>query len=186
VVGEVYVRTNVFANQELVRQIESLGGRVAAPTMAEWMRYTSTVRRVRSRHFHRYRELITDYLVDRATTRDERRIYGRLGLEPDPGPRELFEYARPYLDSSFQGEAILTIGKAVEMIREMGVAGIVNTMPFGCMPGMICTALLKRVREDHGSVPVYHAAFTGQQELNNHVRLEAFLHQAREFGVGTR
>jgi predicted nucleotide-binding protein (sugar kinase/HSP70/actin superfamily) len=181
VVGEVYVRTNAFANQDLVRQIEGLGGRVAAPTMAEWLRYTSTMRRVRSQHFHRYRELIIDYLVDRAALRDERRIYGLLGLEPDPGPAELFECARPYLDPGFQGEAILTIGKAVEMIREMGVSGIVNTMPFGCMPGTICTALLKRVREDHGGVPVYDAAFTGQQELNSHVRLEAFLHQARQF-----
>ncbi|MCX7012899.1 MAG: hypothetical protein NTW86_10145 [Candidatus Sumerlaeota bacterium] len=85
------------------------------------------------------------------------------------------------MDSSLQGEAILTIGKSVEMVRRLGVGGIVNAMPFTCMPGTVCSALFKRLREDHADVPVLNLVYAGQQTLNNRIRLEAFVHQAREF-----
>jgi hypothetical protein len=36
--------------------------------------------------------------------------------------------------TSFEGEAILSIGKSIESI-EKGAAGIINAMPFGCYAG---------------------------------------------------
>jgi predicted nucleotide-binding protein (sugar kinase/HSP70/actin superfamily) len=88
--------------------------------------------------------------------------------------------ALPYVHHSFEGEAVLSVGKAVDYICR-GVSGIVNVMPFSCMPGTIAGALLKRVREDHGNIPLLSIAYEGQQDSQTVTRLEAFMHQARSF-----
>jgi predicted nucleotide-binding protein (sugar kinase/HSP70/actin superfamily) len=180
VVGEVYVRTNVFANRDLVKSIETLGGQAVVPTMGEWVHYSRLNQAIRNRSIGRYLSMLGDTLGNWVLSSDERRVYRAFERRPDPSPAEVMECARPYLDPSFQGEAILTVGKAVELIHD-GAAGIINTMPFTCMPGTICAALLKRVREENGEFPMLNMSFTGQQTTNDQARLEAFIYQARAF-----
>jgi predicted nucleotide-binding protein (sugar kinase/HSP70/actin superfamily) len=81
---------------------------------------------------------------------------------------------------SFEGEAILSIGKAIDFVRQ-GASGLVNTMPFTCMPGTIVNAVLKRCREDHHNVPLLTIAYDGQQDGNTKTRLEAFVYQVRHY-----
>jgi predicted nucleotide-binding protein (sugar kinase/HSP70/actin superfamily) len=181
VVGEVYVRANTFANQDLIRQIEALGGRAVVPTMGEWIRYTRLLRADWNRVWGHYGRLIMDGISNHVLEADERRVYRAFGRVADPSPRGLFELAEPYLDKSFEGETILTVGKSIELIRHEGARGIVNTMPFTCMPGAICSALLKRVREDHDDIPMLSMSYTVQQSGNNQSRLEAFMYQVREY-----
>jgi predicted nucleotide-binding protein (sugar kinase/HSP70/actin superfamily) len=185
VVGEVYVRTNVFANRDLVKSIEALGGQAVVPTMGEWVHYSRLNQAMRNRSIGRYRSMLGDAIGDWVLANDERRVYRAFGRRPDPSPSEVMECARPYLDPSFQGEAILTVGKAVELIHE-GAAGIINTMPFTCMPGTICAAILKRVREENGEIPMLNMSFTGQQTTNDQARLEAFIYQARAYDAKKR
>ena len=59
--------------------------------------------------------------------------------------------------------------------------GVVNVMPFTCMPGTITSGILDRLREDHGRVPVLSVAYDGQRESNYTTRLEAFVHQLKFF-----
>jgi predicted nucleotide-binding protein (sugar kinase/HSP70/actin superfamily) len=61
------------------------------------------------------------------------------------------------------------------------VSGIINVMPFSCMPGTITGALLKRVRADHNNIPLLTIAYEGQQDSQTLTRLEAFIHQARAY-----
>jgi predicted nucleotide-binding protein (sugar kinase/HSP70/actin superfamily) len=49
------------------------------------------------------------------------------------------------------------------------------------MPGSVVTSLLKRVREDHEQMPVVSLAYDGQAEGGTQTRLEAFMHQVKEF-----
>jgi len=72
------------------------------------------------------------------------------------------------------------VGKAVDYAKR-GVAGIVNVMPFSCMPGTVAGALLKRMREDHDNIPLLSLAYEGQQDTQTITRLEAFMHQARAY-----
>ncbi|MFW5870780.1 MAG: CoA activase, partial [Candidatus Sumerlaeota bacterium] len=181
VVGEVYVRTNRFANDNIIEAIEELGGEVIVPTLGEWFRYVNIVRADFNLDTNRYLGFFRNWVSEKYVARVERKIYEAMGLEPDPEPRHLFKLAKPYLDKSFQGEAILTMGASVEYIVDHGAAGIVNTMPFTCMPGSICTALLRRVREDYDDIPVLNASFAGQKQLGGEVRLEAFMHQVKQF-----
>jgi len=181
VVGEVYVRANRFSNDALVERIEQLGGEVVMPTLAEWVHYSRLTRSRRKRWQLNFGDLLSNAFRGPVQVSLERRIYHQLGLEPDPPVTHLLELARPYLHSSFEGEAILTLGKSIDMIRKQGAAGIINTMPFTCMPGTIVTALSVRLREDFAGIPVLTLAYTGQQNLANRIRLEAFMHQARCF-----
>jgi len=77
------------------------------------------------------------------------------------------------------------VGKAIDYIGR-GVSGIVNVMPFSCMPGTIAGALLKRVQEDHGNIPLLSIAYEGQQDTQTVTRLEAFMHQARAYQKGRK
>ncbi len=75
---------------------------------------------------------------------------------------------------------MLSVGKAIDYINR-GVSGIVNVMPFTCMPGTIASAVLKRVREDHDNIPLLNIAYEGQGDSQTLTRIEAFMHQAKAY-----
>jgi len=83
-----------------------------------------------------------------------------------------------YLDPNVKGEAILSMGRALEYVHH-GFDGIVNVAPFGCMPGAIVNSLLERFRRDH-RLPVLKLDYDGLQQASEGTALEAFVHQARE------
>jgi predicted nucleotide-binding protein (sugar kinase/HSP70/actin superfamily) len=85
-----------------------------------------------------------------------------------------------FLDRSFQGEAILSLGKGLEFYRH-GASGLVNIMPFTCMPGMIVGGLTNSLRAQAGGMPVLNLAFDGQSQTNTQARLEAFMYQVHNF-----
>ena len=184
IVGEIYVRENRFANDDLIGRIEALGGQAIMPTMAEWLHYSREMR-VRRKWWRRsFGSVLSNKLRGAWQIASERRIYRLLGWPADPPVQQVIELARPYVDSSFEGETILALGKSVEMVRDHGACGIINTMPFTCMPGTIVTALLRRMRDEYHGVPVLTMTYTGQQNLTNQIRLEAFMFQARRFQAG--
>jgi predicted nucleotide-binding protein (sugar kinase/HSP70/actin superfamily) len=180
IVGEIYIRSNRFSNDQLVRRIEALGGEVALPSAGEWVYYITTIRKRRAVWRRAYGAALRDAVREVVQRRIERRAWRCLALEPESSPEALFRLAKPYVDAAFQGEAILSIGKALEYLLHRGVAGIINVLPFTCMPGTIVTALLKRLKDDYPEIPVLNLSYAGQQSLNTQLRLEAFMHQARE------
>jgi len=60
-----------------------------------------------------------------------------------------------------------------------GVSGIINAMPFTCMPGTVSSAIMRLIQQDH-DVPVINIAYDGQGSANILTRLEAFMHQVKE------
>ena len=98
----------------------------------------------------------------------------------NPKPSPFLRKAKPYIDSSFEGETILSVGKTIDFAKR-GASGIVNIMPFTCMPGTIVSTLLKRYREENNNIPILNMAYDGQEQTNTLTRLEAFMYQAKEF-----
>ena len=93
---------------------------------------------------------------------------------------ELIRLAEPYMDVSFSGEAILSIGKSIDYYHR-GAAGIVNTFPLNCMPGTIVTSISKKIQDDCDKPPWLNLAYEGLEDKNEEIRLEAFILQARQF-----
>jgi predicted nucleotide-binding protein (sugar kinase/HSP70/actin superfamily) len=76
-------------------------------------------------------------------------------------------------------EAGITLGKAVELGRH-GANGIVNVMPFNCMPGVVVAGMAPRFRRDVVDIPWLDISFDAQGATNITTRLEAFIYQARQ------
>ena len=72
---------------------------------------------------------------------------------------------------------MLSMGKAIEYVEE-GFDGIVNAIPFHCMPGTVVNGVLERFQRDYHGMPCLKLSFDGQEQTNEETRLEAFMHQA--------
>jgi predicted nucleotide-binding protein (sugar kinase/HSP70/actin superfamily) len=184
IVGEIYVRTHTFSNQDLVRQLESLGAEVDLATISEWMYYTNFTRSRTSWREKAIKLWLANRLKHHVQRRIERRIARRFrdflpnALEPDIP--DVLKLARPYIDDSFEGEACLSTGKMVEYFLH-GCHGLINVMPFTCMPSTIVAGLMKALTEDLEGIPAISIAYDGQTDPTLHTRLEAFVHQADAF-----
>ena len=189
IVGEIYIRGNRFGNEDIIRRIEQLGGEAWLAPLSEWILYLNATAKVSARMKRSWKDLLKASFAHHVMMRDERRFLsgfnGSLRSLHEPRIEETLELAAPYIHRSFEGEAVLSVGKAIDFINR-GVSGIVNVMPFSCMPGTIASAVLKRVREDFGGIPLLTIAYDGQQDTQTVTRLEAFMHQAKGFRLAGR
>ncbi|MBI5814941.1 MAG: CoA activase [Nitrospinae bacterium] len=184
IVGEIYMRSHTFGNRDIIRRIEALGGEVWLAPMGEWILYCTNRYVENSKKDKKYLDLLKGYMQDRIQKKDERRLYGPFHATLSNGEEEATAHilgnAAPYMDATFEGEAILSIGKAVEYAKR-GLAGVVNILPFSCMPGTIVAAISKKMREDHNNIPWLNLDFDGTEETGTQTRLEAFMYQAEQY-----
>ena len=96
----------------------------------------------------------------------------------------ILDRGHTYLTPAVEGEAILSMGRVVEY-AEHGFDGIVNILPFGCMPGTIVSLLLHQFRRDYG-LPVLNVVVEGTKDPGREIRFEAFLQQCREHMVNKK
>jgi predicted CoA-substrate-specific enzyme activase len=184
VVGEIYVRSNRFSNENLVLTLESLGAEVRVPPVGEWIYYTNFFSKRRNwqrRNYGDYlRAVINDFFQRLDEKKMENIIDGDLRSGHEPTTRQILDKAAPYLPETFEGEAVLSIGKVMDYILK-GAHGIINVMPFTCMPGTVVNGILKKVREKELNIPFINMVYEGIEDTNTKTRLEAFVYQAREF-----
>ncbi len=177
IIGEIFVRTHRFSNEDLVRKIESLGGEVWLAPIEEWLYYVNAmslrkalIKRRRSAMMNIF---IKDFMQHRIEHRSCKYFKGFLKTLKEPKIKDILSKASPYVHESFEGETVLSIGKAIDLI-EKGASGIINAMPFGCMPGTIVTALLKAVSRDYG-IPCISIPYDGTESSATALQLEAFM-----------
>jgi predicted CoA-substrate-specific enzyme activase len=183
-VGEIYTRANKFSNENVILEIETLGGEAWMPPIAEWILYTNHTAIWRATRLRKFAHLLELLLTNRVQTKLEHELEntfrGALRNFGEPSIATTLKRAHPYLDPSFEGEAILSIGKATDYLQK-GASGLINIMPFTCMPGTIVNALLKRYREDHRNIPFLNLSYDGQEQTNTRTRLEAFMYQVQQY-----
>jgi predicted CoA-substrate-specific enzyme activase len=180
IVGEIYVRNHPFANLNIISRLEELGAACDLAPLAEWIYYTNFTRSKMARRRKQIRSLFTNAIQDFFQHRIERALaaplekrFGRLAEHP---VEHVIELAKPYLDASFEGEAILSIGKIVEYHKD-GFGGVVNVMPFTCMPSTIVSTQTRRLSANCGEMPILNLSFDGQEDVTLTTRLEAFVEQ---------
>ncbi len=184
IIGEVYVRSHEFSNNYIIRRIEKLGGEVVASPFEEWINYIGYCRKEDCIREKNFKGLLTELISDVVQKYDAYKI-----SKPFKGAirnfyrelpsREVVKKGKRYLHSSMKGEAILSMGRAVEY-AEHEFDGVVNLVPFNCMPGTVVNALLERFQKEHDNIPCLKVAFDGQGQTNEETRLEAFMHQAHQ------
>lgn len=184
IVGEIYLRHNTFCNLEIVRRVEALGGEVDLTTMIEWLYYTNWGHMDDSRILRQplewARTWVTDSYQRLLEHRLARPVAPMLDHPCEPPVGRLMDSIRPYFSPDLANECLLSMGKTIALARE-GVCGVINVMPFGCMPGTITAGMAPRIRADLAHLPWLDIAFDTQGGTNLTTRLEAFVYQAAEF-----
>jgi predicted CoA-substrate-specific enzyme activase len=173
-VGEIYVRSHPFANMNIIARLEELGAVCDLASLAEWIYYTNFTRSRMAWRRGQYRSWFTnmlqDYLqhkIEKALAEPLEKRFGKLA----EGPTEhVIELAKPYLHRSFEGEAILSIGKTVEY-HHQGFGGVVKT---------VVSSQTMRISAECGDMPILNLSFDGQEDSTLATRLEAFVEQVRQ------
>jgi predicted nucleotide-binding protein (sugar kinase/HSP70/actin superfamily) len=182
VVGEIYLRNNRFSNNFLIEKLERLGLEVRLATFCEWPMYTSNDFRRDSFLKKDWRGWIAGSLQVLVQGWHEHRLHNAFAkhvpISDDGSVEKTLELASEYLPRDCKGEAILSIGKAIEMVHD-GASGIVNAMPFNCMPGTTVSALSKKVAQDLGEIPWLNISYEGLRDSGEETRLEAFAEQVK-------
>jgi len=196
IVGEIYVRTHVQANQDLIRLLEKYGAEVVNASVAEWINYTA---------YDRFREAKAGFRFGLKQLRPGpmkyylKRIVGFGGdlfyqefrqNQTYNRVRSLIDIAKDHklacLDNILKEkdlfcfdvgtEACLSIAGTVEYARE-GYNGVVNVYPFTCMPSTITTAIAKPLMNKL-RMPYLDAPYDSSFQPGREAAVRTFMYQA--------
>ena len=173
VVGEIYIRQDPYANDNLTECIESSGGEVWISPVSEWIWYTDFATRWRAGVSRNYIKKIKTILVNKFFRKVENEINEItepiLNERREPEIDLVLEAAMRYVPINFGTEAVLTLGRSIIFARD-GARAVVNVSPFTCMPGIITQAFFHTVQKDM-DIPVINMFYDGEQGINKRVKV---------------
>jgi len=190
VVGEWFVRVHDGANQFVVRKLERAGAEAWLAPSSEFFSYSICIGGLLARD--RWRDTrdradlklaLARSLLTRVAMRDEHHLFRStlpylVGLE-DVGPQKIIEEGSRYVHPSFGGEPICSMGKARDFWRRR-LDGIVNVIPFNCMPGNAVVMLSHAFRRDHDNIPFLNLDYDGFVDSSRDAKIVSFMSQVKE------
>jgi predicted nucleotide-binding protein (sugar kinase/HSP70/actin superfamily) len=183
VIGEIYVRSHPFANNNIIERLEKLGAVCDLASLAEWIYYTNLVRSNKARRNGHYKSLFVNKTMNHFQLKIERKLaepleakFGKLAEDP---VEHVISLAEPFIDQTFEGEAVLSVGKTIEYYQQ-GLGGVVNVMPFTCMPSTIVSTQTMQISAVCDDMPILNITFDGQEDSILPTRLEAFVAQVTQ------
>lgn len=193
-VGEFYVRIHERANQNIIRKIEACGGEVWLAPATEFFIYANLIGKILAKERWQdtgdkkhLKEFIERWLNDHLAGRDEHALFHAAtpflkGYE-DIGPDEVIREGSKYVNYTFGGEAICSMGKSEDFAKR-GLAGIVSVIPFNCMPGNTVTALSQALRKKHENIPFLNLDYDGFIDSSRDAKIANFMWQVKERWAG--
>ncbi len=173
IVGEIYVRLNTFTNNRLVETIEECGGEAWVAPMSEWIHYLSHMDQYfakveRKGLVKRFGLALKNSYMTRMGDALTNTLSSVIGDRLEPPIESTLAAGERYMPKKFEGESILTVGRAIEFAHQ-GASLIINCAPFGCMPGTLTAGLFQKIERDI-KVPVMSLFFDGETDLRHLVR----------------
>jgi predicted CoA-substrate-specific enzyme activase len=191
VLGEFYVRLRDQANEDILRQLESLGGETWLAPMTEFFSYANYIgsilmgNRLHDSGFswrkwvERRRRLLNARLAAHAEHELFAATQPFLCGYDDIGSAEVIANGTRYVNPEFGGEAVCSMGKA-EDLAVRGVAGLVNVIPFNCMPGQVVASLVPTLRRQHDNIPFISLSYNGFEDPRRDEVIADFMAQVKE------
>ncbi len=185
--GEIFLRSNDFSNNNLVRNCEEAGLEVVVSPFGEWVKYLS-LRNIEDGIKHKQpMKTFKGYLKRRIQMHDEHDVLKSFAPFIDieePTIEELLDYTKIHLSPRCGSEAVLSIGTGIEWMVNPKFAGVISVMPHGCMPGGIVAAMADNLSCDYGK-PWISLTYDGSLETNNLVKIQNFAEILRFSGSAT-
>ncbi len=183
IVGEFYTCMNSWANNDIVREFESLGAEVRlGPTTTDYLVYFNEV--YPETHFanRAYMSAVYYYLRRFPFMHWKRKIEGMMGdgLSDRRIPRveDMIIMAAPYASDDIDPVVTVNVAKA-KNYAVRGCSGIANLVILNCLFGTLSTAVYRGIQQEHNRIPVLNMIYDGLQQTNAKTRIEAFIHQAK-------
>jgi predicted nucleotide-binding protein (sugar kinase/HSP70/actin superfamily) len=198
IVGEIYLRSHVQSNQDVIRLLEKYGAEVVNASIAEWFNYT-TYDRVREAKkelrlsLKQFRfgaaranlKKILGYGVDLYyQQRRQDQIYKRVRRLIDLASDHRIGHLEKVLkeDDLFcfdvGTETCLSIAGIMEYMHE-GYNGVVNVYPFTCMPGTSTSAIVRPIM-NRMKVPYLDTPYDGTYQPGREAAIRTFMYQAEQ------
>jgi predicted CoA-substrate-specific enzyme activase len=185
VAGDIFTRSNRFANQELFARLEEMGCEIwPSPFLVDIFDFglkrefsTNLCRRNLSGLFQNGWLLM---LKEMSEQRILRLFQQRFRNPDEPDYEKVLRIASPYVGERSSQLLLLNTAKMIDFAVK-GADGIVNAMCFNCMVGSVSAAITARLRKDHGDMPMVNLVFGGTEGTSQMLRLEAFVHQVKGF-----
>jgi predicted nucleotide-binding protein (sugar kinase/HSP70/actin superfamily) len=198
IVGEIYLRTHVQANQDVIRVLERYGAEVVNASIAEWVNYTT---------YDRLREARVGFRMDLKQLRPGRLkehlkkiiSFGGELLYQELRQKQVYKRVRSLIDLaedhkvahlenilkeddlfSFDvgTEACLSISGIIEYARA-GYNGVVNIYPFTCMPSTATSAIVKPLMNKLGT-PYLDTPYDSSFQPGREAAIRTFMYQAHQ------
>ena len=157
-VGEIYVRNDSFANDDIIRRLESRGMRVQFAPVSGWFQYvdfcngqTSAVTPI---------DRAIDFLKGRISKICRQAVAHSLPISEQAPISELVNTASDYLVGDVGGEAVLTLGHPLHEWRKGSIDAVVNVGPLECMPTRVCESQFFHISQREG-MPTLTLSFNG-------------------------
>lgn len=188
IVGEIFVRTHKESNQQLVRKLEGLGCETYVSSVAEWINYTTNTSIEDSRELFEHSRSLSSFSSAAQSYLAEgyQRLAAKMISFPfrhllkgrfDHDTKHILSEVAGIFSNHINGEAILSIGGALSFAKD-GFNGVVNAMPFTCMPSTIASSILKvKMRQ---KAPFVDMVYDGSIQPNRDTNLETFVFQAKQ------
>ena len=198
VVGEIYLRSHVQSNQDIIRMLERYGAEVVNASIAEWFNYT-TYDRVREARkglklnlkqfrlgtaMNYLKKILSHEIELRFQQRKQDQIYKRakriIDLAGDHRIGHLEEILNKEDLYSFEvgTETCLSIPGIVEYVHE-GYNGVVNVYPFTCMPGTATSAIVRPIM-NRMKVPYLDTPYDDTFQPGREAAIRTFMYQAQQ------
>jgi len=198
VVGEIYLRTHVHANQDLIRVLERHGAEVVNASIAEWVNYTTYegLRAARKGLRLNLKQLRLGAIKEKLGNiisfggemlyqqyrqkQGYKRVRSHIDLAEDHRVAHLESILEKEDIYSFDAgtEACLSIAGIVEYARE-GYNGVVNVYPFTCMPSTTTSAIVKPLMNRLG-IPYLDTPYDSSSQPGRETSIRTFMYQAHQ------
>ncbi|MDD5094522.1 MAG: acyl-CoA dehydratase activase [Dehalococcoidia bacterium] len=185
IVGEFYSCMAPWANNEIIREFESLGAEMRfGPTTTDYLVYFNEV--YPDMHFadRRYATALYYYLRRYWHVHWQRKIEEGLGDDlfdcRIPTVKQRKERAAPYISSEIDPVATVNLDKA-KGYASQGCSGMANLIVLNCLYGGLCTAAYKNIQREHHNFPVLTMIYDGLKHTNEKTRIEAFVYQVKAY-----
>lgn len=178
ITGELFARFNKFSNNNLVANIEHLGGECRLTPlffMDDWFKY-SFVAPPTTRYQYidaKIKDFYQDYISQKII-----KCFIHLIPKECHSSKKLSKYIKPYFNNKMTDEVVLILGKTIDYFRT-GVQGVIEVMPYTCMFGNIALTIIQKIQEDFNNAPFLSFTFDGLEQVILNNRLEAFIYQCK-------
>jgi predicted nucleotide-binding protein (sugar kinase/HSP70/actin superfamily) len=179
ITGDYYTRVCDFANGDIFRDIEKMGGIVMLPpTMSEFVKYDSHQKPIWAFNHRNAVEFFQSVISKPVIARRERKIreiFGKgLSYEVPLDYKRGMEYIKPYMDKKLPSGLTGSVAAIMEQIAA-GADGILNIITFHCTYGLVLGSVLAKIDADYPKIPKLTLIYEGLKPTHNKLRLEAFM-----------